>query len=122
MENGPNRAAFWVNFITEQCEYPAPTLLRDQLVHATFEEFCPCGCNSFEVRVQSGCAAAQGRRQKAALAFCPPVGLTVLEGIEHIAVGHAAAQVPERPQPHAPAAKIAAVICEAQAAGADQAE
>jgi hypothetical protein len=52
MENSPLRAAFWVNFITEQCDYPAPHILRDQLAHATFEEFCPCGCNSFRVRVQ----------------------------------------------------------------------
>lgn len=53
MENGPNRAAFWVNFITERCEYPAPVLLEEQLMYATFEEFCPCGCNSFGVRVQN---------------------------------------------------------------------
>lgn len=52
MENGPERAAFWVNFIADRCEYPAPVLLRDQLVHATFEDFCPCGCNSFGVRVE----------------------------------------------------------------------
>ena len=51
--NGPNRAAFWVNFITERCEYPAPALLREQLLHTTFEEFCPCGCNSFSVRVEN---------------------------------------------------------------------
>ena len=53
MENGPNRAAFWVNFIKERGEYPAPAVLQGQLAHAIFEEFCLCGCNSFGVRVQT---------------------------------------------------------------------
>jgi hypothetical protein len=51
MENGPARAAFWKEFIPHRCQYPAPNLLRDQLDHAEFSDFCNCGCNSFAVRV-----------------------------------------------------------------------
>jgi hypothetical protein len=51
MENGPKRATFWKEFIAERVQYPAPSLLRDQLEHAEFTEFCACGCNSFGLRV-----------------------------------------------------------------------
>lgn len=51
MENGPARAEFWKGFILDRCQYPSPDLLRDQLDHAEFTEFCECGCNSFSVRV-----------------------------------------------------------------------
>jgi hypothetical protein len=54
VENGPNRAAFWADFILMRCEYPAPALIRQQLVHATFAEFCSCGCNSFGVQNSEG--------------------------------------------------------------------
>ncbi|MFC3711061.1 hypothetical protein ACFOMD_00670 [Sphingoaurantiacus capsulatus] len=51
MENGPARAEFWKEFISTRCEYPAQSLLRDQLDHAELTEFCDCGCNSFRLRV-----------------------------------------------------------------------
>jgi hypothetical protein len=54
VENGPDRAAFWADFILTRCEYPAPALLREQLARATFAEFCPCGCNSFGVQNSEG--------------------------------------------------------------------
>ena len=54
MENNPDRAAFWADFILTRCEYPAPTLLRGQLADATFAEFCSCGCNSFGVQNSEG--------------------------------------------------------------------
>ncbi|HEY5721531.1 MAG TPA: hypothetical protein VIT45_04340 [Allosphingosinicella sp.] len=52
MANGPARAAFWMEFVTDRCDYPAPDRLRAQLTNAEFSEFCGCGCNSFAVRVK----------------------------------------------------------------------
>ncbi len=51
MENGPTRAEFWKEFISTKCRYPAQALLRDQLGHAEFTDFCACGCNSFGLRI-----------------------------------------------------------------------
>jgi hypothetical protein len=51
VQNGPARAAFWKGFVADRCHYPAAQLLRSQLRHAEFTDFCQCGCNSFELRV-----------------------------------------------------------------------
>jgi hypothetical protein len=51
MPNTPERAKFWKEFILSSCQYPAPAILRAQFEHATFSEFCDCGCNSFKISV-----------------------------------------------------------------------
>ena len=51
MPNTPQRAEFWKEFICAKCQFPAPEKLRMQFAHATFSEFCDCGCNSFKVTV-----------------------------------------------------------------------
>lgn len=51
MNNTPERVEFWKEFICTKCQFPTPEKLRAQFAHATFSEFCNCGCNSFEVQV-----------------------------------------------------------------------
>lgn len=54
MPNGPDRAEFWRSFIIGRCDYPAPDRLGRQLQVAEFHSFCPCGCNTFDVRLPPG--------------------------------------------------------------------
>jgi hypothetical protein len=58
MANTPERAEFWKEFICTRCHYPAPGRLRTQFACATLDEFCPCGCNSFAVRIPAGASIA----------------------------------------------------------------
>lgn len=53
MANDPERTAFWRDFIGTRCGYPAPRRLSAQLAVAEFFDFCPCGCNSFAVKIPS---------------------------------------------------------------------
>lgn len=54
MNNGPERAEFWKTFVLNRCQYPAVDRLRGQLEQAEFFDFCPCGCNSFQVKPSEG--------------------------------------------------------------------
>jgi hypothetical protein len=54
MNNTPERAEFWKEFICTKCQFPAPDKLRAQLSCARFSEFCNCGCNSFKVHLSEG--------------------------------------------------------------------
>jgi hypothetical protein len=54
MNNTPERAEFWKEFICTKCQFPAPERLRAQFSHAELSEFCDCGCNSFKVTVREG--------------------------------------------------------------------
>jgi len=49
MSNGPHKAAFWAEFVPSHCQFPDPELLRRHFQHASFTDFCDCGCNNFAV-------------------------------------------------------------------------
>ena len=49
MSNGPHKAVFWAEFIPAHCQFPDPELLRRHFQHASFTDFCACGCNNFAV-------------------------------------------------------------------------
>ncbi len=53
MTNGPVRAAFWVDFIVNKCQFPKPDLLRAQFANAELVFSCKCGCDSFDVKARS---------------------------------------------------------------------
>lgn len=57
MVNGPESAKFWSEVITSRCGYPAPRRLAAQFAAAEFHDFCPCGCNSFGVRILGSAGA-----------------------------------------------------------------
>src|SRR5438067_10019594 len=54
MSNGPHKAAFWAEFIPAHCQFPDPELLRHHFQHASFTDFCDCGCNNFAVVIPPG--------------------------------------------------------------------
>ncbi|WP_447757671.1 hypothetical protein [Sphingopyxis fribergensis] len=54
MPNGPDRAAYWRDFVIAQCGFPNPERLAQQFEGAEFANFCDCGCNSFDVVVPPG--------------------------------------------------------------------
>ncbi|MDO9370707.1 MAG: hypothetical protein Q7T68_19255 [Sphingopyxis sp.] len=56
MPNGPDRAAYWRDFVIARCPFPDPARLAEQFEGAEFSGFCECGCNSFDVQVRSGTA------------------------------------------------------------------
>ncbi|MFT3897870.1 MAG: hypothetical protein QM719_09270 [Thermomonas sp.] len=56
VENDPERARYWVNFVLERCEFPNNELLRLQFDEAELGDFCNCGCNSFAVKTREGVA------------------------------------------------------------------
>ncbi|AXF13526.1 hypothetical protein [Paraburkholderia caledonica] len=47
MRNDPNRAASWIAFILEHCQFPNRDALAVQFANAEIVELCECGCNSF---------------------------------------------------------------------------
>ena len=53
MNNTPERAEFWQEFICTKCHFPVPDRLRSQFANAKLSEFCDCGCNSFKVSVDA---------------------------------------------------------------------
>ena len=53
MNNTPERAEFWKEFICTKCQFPVPDRLRSQFANAKLSEFCDCGCNSFKVSVNA---------------------------------------------------------------------
>ncbi len=52
--NSSATAAFWIEFLLKECQFPNPAALRKHLENAEFSEFCECGCNSFKVKTASG--------------------------------------------------------------------
>ena len=54
MANGPEKAAFWRDFVMARCGFPNPARLAEQFDGAEFSDFCACGCNSFSVKTQPG--------------------------------------------------------------------
>ncbi len=47
MQNDQDRAAYWIAFILERCQFPNPNVLAAQFENAEIVELCECGCNSF---------------------------------------------------------------------------
>ncbi|KVN44574.1 hypothetical protein WT12_22000 [Burkholderia territorii] len=49
MRNDLNRAACWIAFILERCQFPNRDALAAQFANAEIGELCQCGCNSFSL-------------------------------------------------------------------------
>ncbi|QBQ97300.1 hypothetical protein [Paraburkholderia pallida] len=47
MRNDLQRAAYWIAFIVEHCQFPNRDALAAQFENAEIGELCDCGCNSF---------------------------------------------------------------------------
>lgn len=47
MRNDKDRAAYWIAFILERCQFPNANALAAQFANAQIVELCECGCNSF---------------------------------------------------------------------------
>jgi hypothetical protein len=54
MQNGPERALYWMRFVLEKSGFPAASRLREQFENAQLTDFCDCGCNSFGVKIPEG--------------------------------------------------------------------
>lgn len=51
MRNDQDRAAYWITFILERCQFPNADALAAQFANAEIVELCECGCNSFALSI-----------------------------------------------------------------------
>ena len=51
MRNDLNRAAYWIAFTLERCQFPNRDALAAQFANAEIGELCQCGCNSFALSI-----------------------------------------------------------------------